>query len=350
MKNKILILSSAVGLFLSSCTKKETIVQQYTPPAPTLYGTWKFINSNPSDSSAQYIVLPNDGSNFYYSMSQDEFGFRRIDGSGAFQATDKQLLIGMGGLFNYTVNNDTLKLRQNSGSSINLTRITDPNIVPDKFVTLLGISKGVKTPYGLIGHSYSLGISGDNLYLMASLSGSNKMAKYNVNSGLLTDSIPTAFNGSVYYKSGSIFLGFSNNNRIWKGTEFNAGTYSINSSTDLVNVKALSINGSSNTIYAYQADRKLFAGTDGGSYALLKDFAPMSTDMVVYHNNDAFLILKNDHIYRVKIFPTMSIMNSYRLAENLSTIYAISSNGSDVWATVYNSISGKHEFVKLNIN
>ena len=62
MKHKLLI-ATVLGLFiLNSCTKKETIIQEYNPPQPKLFGTWKLIGQNSSDTN--YYVFPNDGSRF----------------------------------------------------------------------------------------------------------------------------------------------------------------------------------------------------------------------------------------------------------------------------------------------
>lgn len=348
MKLKILIMSAVALAFLSGCTKTETIVQQYNPPAATLYGTWQIINTNVNDSSKSYIIFPNDASNIYYQMNEDGFGFRSAPSSGIFNATDKQILIASGGLFNYTVSNDTLMLVQNANSKINLVKVKNPTFDQTNYVTKVAVNQTLPNPAGMGVHNYSIGSTSSFLYMMVNRFSSNRIYKYDIATQSMIDSAGSATAGSVFVKSGSTYLGFSNTNYIWKGNDLSS--FSINSTNTLKDVKTLSINGTSNTIYAFQADQKMYTGTDGGAYSLLFDFSVYNTNSVVYHNNDAFLVLKNNVIYRLKISPKLTILNAYQLDSKYSSIYSLSSNGLDVWVQAYNTVNSKYEFLKVNIN
>jgi hypothetical protein len=331
---------------LASCTKKETIIQQYNPPSASIYGTWLLLGSNPLDSSKQYWIFPNDGSNFFDELSEDKYGFRKIGSSYIFNATDKQIFISSM-LMNYTVANDTLTLLQSRTSKIKAVRVPNPGFTSATFLTPLTILKSSLLHKAMSSLNYSAGIKGDTLLYTANITGSNRLYKFSLNDRVHTDSHTLAVaGGGTYYKSGTTFLGFTNNNKIWKGTEIKS--FSPNSSNQLTNVTAISLNGASNTYYAYQGDKQLFAGTDGGSYSLLFNFNAHNTNMVVYHNSDAFLVLKDNAIHKIKIFPKLQVLNSFSLPSEYQ-INSISSNGVDVWAQVKNNSTIQNLFVKLSI-
>lgn len=329
-------------VFIQSCTKKETIIESYNPPAVTLYGTWKEINTNPSNLSTSYYIIDKTN-DFAYNLIEDEYGFRNSNGY-AVSASDKQITLG-GTLYNYTVKNDTLKLKYDVDQTQTFVKVPNPTFTFNNWTNNISINKSITAPLG-INSSRSFGFNGDFLYFYRNTFG-NKSYKYNTLNSSFVDSGLVANTCANYYRNGNLYYGFTGTNKLFKGNELLTGSaISIN---NLNTVYALSINGTSNTIYAYQSNRELYAGTDGGNFSLLTDLNTYNTRSVVYYGNDEFLTIKNSRLYKIKISPTFKVTTSYTSLPNYS-FYTVSTNGSDVWVYAYNDNIDNYEFLKLNLN
>lgn len=335
-------------LLVQSCTKEVITKKEFIPAtAPSaLYGTWKRINNNPADLNSFYFIISSND-NIIYTLSEDKYGYRTIY-SYASNANNKQLNIG-GGLYNYTIINDTLKLKSQPNEIFNCVKVSNPNFTPNNWVKKAVILKSINMPNNTDAYK-SIGINGDNLYFGNTTYG-NKVYKFNTLTQQYIDSIIIGINGvSNFYKNGTLFYGFEDNARLAKTTELQFATAAFLSLNQLSNIQSMSYNGTSNTFYAFNNNNyELYAGSEGGNFNLLTDFrANNYPNSVVYYGNDEFLAIYSGSLCKIKISPTFKITESYQL--NNYSIYSVSTNGTDVWAKVYNSISDNYEFLKLNIN
>ncbi len=344
--NKIGVLILGI-LLLNSCTKKETIIQEYNPPAATMYGTWLLQNRNISDMSKTYIIF-NQNDNFCYTLSESKDGFRSSNSS-VYIATDKQLNFG-GGLYLYSIIGDTMVLSNSQGNNEKLTRVKNPTMTYQNWIGNISVDKTITAPDIQIEYNRSFGFNGDNLYFNATKYG-NRVYKFNTLNSTFTDSMNVSAYCSNFYKSGNTYYGFSGNYKLGKTTELNSGTYTEISTNTVASPYAISYNGSSNIFYAYLSNGSLFSGTEGGAFSLLKDLDQYYCNSVVYYNSDEFLAIKDSRIHKIKISPTFSVTKSYKLDINYDfSIYTISTNGVDVWAYIYNYDNDRYEYLKLNLN
>lgn len=344
MKNITNIISASFLLMLciQGC-KKETVVKPYSPTTPTLYGTWQTINTDISNNEKEYFIY-SSADNFGYILTEDEFGFRESEGY-TFSATDKQFNFG-GSLKNYSVKGDTLKVYESLNSFKTLVKISNPSFNYENWTNTVDVSRNISAPDD-INSSRSFGINGDFLYFYNSAY-ADRVYKLNTLNNKYVDSMDVSTTCGLYYKSGTIYYGFNNTNFIFKSTELQSATLNKISTNKLYYVYTMSFNGNSNTIYAYQSNDIMFAGTEDGTFSELFKFSDYNTSSVVYYKNDEFLAIKDYKLYRVKISPTFKVVASYKL--NGYDINNISTNGVDVWACAEDNNTYNNVFLKLNLN
>lgn len=350
MKNNIQILSIAIlSLFaLVACNKETTTIKQYTPPsAPEeFYGTWQIINKDINAKTKEYFIFIKDD-NYFYMLSEDENGFKRMSDA-AFAPSDKQLNFGEG-IYNYIIKNDTMFLTYSKdGNVFSAVKYKGSDINKNTWIKKGVITRTVDAPKGIV-YENTIGINDDFLYLYSSIYGGGKVYKYNTLNNKFVDSVSAA-SVSLFYKNGFTYYGFSISNTLVKTSELLSATASSISTNNLFNVGSLSINGTSNTIYAYEkSSKKLFVGVEGGAFSELYDFVDIgSVKSVVYYGNDEFLIVKDYRLFKVKISPTFKVISSYQLDNIDGNIYSVSTNGIDIWCTAY--YNNKYQYYKLNLN
>lgn len=340
-KHKLLTAILAGFVFLTGCKKEETVVQPYTPPQPKLYGTWRIL---PGFGSEGYFAFPDDGSSYAHILQIDQYGFK-TKSIYAYSATDKQIVIS-GSVFNYTVNQDTLKLNINPSSGYTMVKETDPAISYKTWLTPASILKSINSPRGVGSGVLSFGIDGNDLYLSA-YNGSYYAYKFNTISGDYSDSVIMVNEASLFHKSGSLYYGFNNmSNKIFKGNIFS----SVNpiSTNNLSNVRAISANPNSGVVYAFCSDGKVYSGTDNSTFNALFDLSSYSVNSVVYYKNDEFLCIRSSSVHRVQMTPEFKVLATYEIPKAFSA-YTVSTNGTDTYVFGYDNASNKHAFMKISL-
>lgn len=334
-----MVLSGLV--ILGACTKKETIVQEYNPPQPKLYGNWKVISAN---FGGGYFSFPNDGSNFAHILGIDEDGFKSKEVY-AYSATDKQLIIS-GSVFNYTLNGDTLLLKSAPNSIYKMVKTTDPSVNINTWLSSTSVSKDLGKLPNSGSDLHSIGIDGTTIYYSGLNGMGNYVYKYNTSSKVLEDSIASVNTASHYYKAGTLYYGFDYmTNKIFKGTPF-APVTSV-STNSLSSVRTVSANASSGVIYAYTSSSEMYTGTENSTFNLLFDFQDYGVASVTYFKNDEFLCTKNSTVHRIKISPDFQVLATYEMPEGFNA-YTVSSNGTDLYVFGYDDNAGEYKMIKLN--
>lgn len=328
-------------VILGACTKKETIVQEYNPPQPKLYGNWKVISTN---LNGGYFSFPNDGNNFAYILGLDEDGFKNKEVY-AYSATDKQLIIS-GTVFNYNLKGDTLILKSSPSSNYMMVKTTDPNINASTWLSSTSIAKDLGKLPNTSSDLHSIGIDGNTIYYSGLNGMGNYVYKYNTSSKVLEDSIASVNTASHYYKSGTLYYGFDYmSNKIFKGTPF-APVTSV-SSNNLSSVRTVSANASSGVIYAFTSSGEMYTGTENSTFNILFDFQDYNVASVTYYKNDEFLCVKNSTVHRVKISPDFQVLATYEMPESFNA-YTVSTNGTDMYVFGYDSNANDYKLIKLN--
>ncbi len=345
MKHKLLI-ATVLGLFvLNSCTKKETIIQQYNPPQPVLFGTWKLIGQNSSDTN--YYVFPDDGSNFMHVLTNSTYNFRNSQ-TFAFKATDKQIHV-YSTLLNYKVSNDTLYLMESPNVSTKLVKIKNPSFTPANWMNASSVVKKINVPRGIGSNTRPFGIEGNYLYIYGNQNGNERVFKFNSSTELHEDSGLVSEPASTCIKAGTIYTAFDNGNyNIYKSTTSAIGSMVMISNNTLPYANAISVNPNSGVIYAFTNDSKIYSGTENSTFNELFNFAPYSVNNVLYYKNDEFLCIRGNNICKVSIAPSFKVLANYQPIPGFS-IYQLSTNGTDVWCYGYDSISGTYKLVKVAI-
>ncbi len=346
MKNKILCLITVGFVFLAACSKKETVA--YNPPAATLYGTWLVVNTPVSDSTHYYYVFPNDGSNYFYQLSEDKYGFREIIATGVFSATDKQVTLGAMGVLNYRSTNDSLILNVSPSSEVVALRVTNPAFTEKTFLHELPILKTGKAMPGLGNFDYGFGFNGDTMFFNYTIMGAIRGYKYDLDNDTILDFWALGANGSLHYNAGLIFHAYSINFRLAKKQDVHSASINYASANQLTDIRNLSMNTSSNFIFAYQFDKNMYTGVDGGTFTQFYDFTNYSADHVVYYNSDVYLLQRGNYLYKVKIAPAFHVLSSYKLP-NAYTLNVMASNGSEVWVYAKNNSTSNYEFLKVSL-
>jgi hypothetical protein len=345
MKHKLLITIALGLLVLNSCTKKETIIQEYNPPQPSLYGTWKMLNQTSSDTS--YYVFNNDGTNFMYLLSKSSYGFKSSQGY-VYKATDKQLQV-YSSLFNYKVSNDTLYLMESPSTTYKLLKMNNSGLNTANWLSASSMNKSMNMPRGTLFNTRPFAIEGNYLYLYGNDNSNERVYKFNHTTELYEDSGSVSEPASTCIKAGNLYTAFDNGNyNIYKSSTSSIGSMSIISNNTLPYANTISINPNSGVIYAYCNDNKIYTGTENSTFNELFDFSPYGINNVLYYKNDEFLCIRNSTIHKIVIAPSFKVITSYQPIPNFS-IYQLSTNGTDVWCYGYDNTTGTYKLVKLTI-
>ena len=346
MKKIKILFGLAVVLLSASCTKETTIKEEYNPPQASLYGTWKQIFATPTTNET-YYVFNNDGSNFSYFLSKDQYGFKTKE-SYPFKATDKQVNVSYY-LYNYTVVNDTLTLYQTPSSYTRYLKVANPTFTPTSWTSSLKVLRNVELPRGVNYNTVrSFGIDGDFLYLCGYNGMGYYVYKFNSLTNQYTDSLNVPNVATTYYKSPYVYYGFDASNKIFKTTGLAPSSADV-SSNNIDYTYSLSMNPNSGVFYAFNVNQKLFSGTEGSNFNLLFDFNTYGASYVMYDKNDEFIGLKNGAVTRMKISPTFSVISNFDQLSNYYT-YVLSSNGTDTWLFCYNNNTSSYQLVKVSLN
>lgn len=345
MKHNLLI-ATFLGLFiLNSCTKKETIIQEYNPPQPKLFGTWKLIGQTSSDTN--YYVFPNDGSNFMHLLTNSNYNFKTSQ-IFAYKATENQLQV-YSTLLNYKVSNDTLYLMENPNVSTKLVKINNPSFTPANWMSASSVAKKINIPRGIGYNTRPFGIDGNYLFMYGNENGNERIFKFNSSTEQHEDSGLVSEPASTCIKSGTMYTAFDNGNyNIYKSLTSSIGSMSTISNNTLPYANAISVNANSGVIYVYTNDAKLYSGTENSTFNELFNFASYGVNNVLYYKNDEFLCLRSNNICKVSIAPNFKVLANYQSIPGFS-IYQISTNGTDVWCYGYDNNTGTYKLVKVNI-
>lgn len=345
MKHKLLITIALVLLIINSCTKKETIIQEYNPPQPSLFGTWKMLSQTSSDTT--FYVFNNDGTNFMYLLSKSTYGFKSSQGY-AYKATDKQLQV-YSSLFNYKVSNDTLYLIESTNTTYKLLKIKNSGFSTTNWLSASSMNKTMNMPRGTLFNTRPFAVDGNYLYMYGNNNGYEAVYKFNHTTEIYEDSGSVSKPASTCFKAGTLYTAFDNGNyNIYKSSTTTIGSMSIISNNTLPYANTISVNPNSGVIYAYCSNNKIYSGTENSTFNELFDFSTYGVNNVLYYKNDEFLCLRNNTIHKIVIAPSFKVVTSYQALPNFS-IYQLSTNGSDVWCYGYDNTNGNYKLVKVSL-
>lgn len=345
MKHNLLTFTALALLVLNSCTKKETIIQEYNPPQPKLFGTWRVIGQNTTDTN--FYVFPNDGTNFMFMLYKTQQGFRNIQ-SAPFKSTDNQIQI-YGSLYNYKVSNDTLTMMESTLSSFRLVKINNPSFTPSNWMITSSIIKKINMPTGTGYYTRPFGIEGNYLYLYGNINSSQKIYKFNHTNGISEDSGAVSEPATVCVKSGTLYTAFDNGTyNIYKSTTSNIGSMSIISNNALPYANAISVNPNSGVIYTYCGDGKIYTGTENSTFNELFNCSNYGIGNVLYYKNDEFLCMRGGIICKVSIAPEFKVLANYAAIPGYN-VYQLATNGSEIWCSAYENSTGQMKLMKLNL-
>jgi hypothetical protein len=346
MKKIKILLGLSVVLLMAACTKETTIKEEYNPPQPKLYGTWKMEN-NSTSTNEYYYVFTEDGSNYVHTLVKDNNGFKYKESS-AFKATDKQINMSYY-LYNYDVVADTLTLYNSPTAYSRYFKVLNPSFTPSNWTGSLKVLKTLELPRAVTSNTLRpFGIEGDYLYLAGNNGSGDYVYKFNSVTKQHVDSINVVYGVTTYFKSPNLYYAFESKNKIFKttGIASPSSTISIN---DIDYTRSISVNASSGVIYAFTQSGQLYSGTENATFNMLFDFNPYSLSYLLYDKNDEFMVLRNGMISRLKISPAFNVIKSYDPVPNFYT-YSISSNGVDTWLYGYNNMTSTYQLLKVSLN
>lgn len=351
---KYIISLSIIALVLASCTKEVVTETKTTVPykGPTLgvYGTWKVVESNNNNIEEYFII--NKDNNFVVNLTNRDEGFKR-DYTSVYDA-DEKTFNWDGWLLNYMIVGDTMTwMTSPTVVEYKMVKDNSSGVTEDNWTKKLNLaSAGVMRPEGMNVYNYGFGVRGDFLYISGYRLG-YYIYEMNGLNGQLIDSLSFVTRAAIAYRP-------SNNNLYYaraSGTDnmkksVGIGGVATDLSTNALNsVRSISLNPSSGTVYAFNSNRILYAGTEGGNFTELSDLSTLQTylNSLVYYKNDEFLTIRNSTIYRVKIAPSFSVVQSYRRDATFS-IDNIGTDGSTIWVYGYNQFTGENEYRKVTLD
>ncbi|MES2616802.1 MAG: hypothetical protein V4613_02930 [Bacteroidota bacterium] len=323
MNSTKLLICLALVLIVSCTKKTETTIIQ-SPPDPTLFGSWRFV-----DTVEYYIYFDKD-SRYSYNLNQTEFGIKTLYTS-IFIANDKQLNYNNTN-FNYSINGDTLKLVHITGvNQIETTLLVKSDMVPDKWVKPLASTNIDIIRPELFGRVF--GVDGTTWYVGYDTT----VYRYNSLSKTFEDSTGTLGNGifSVCLAApGRLGLGFDYGsdenpkeiNKVGFGNRTDAASEPLKQavmSFDPANSYYYMAD------YAYNDVYRLKSGDP-----LTKIFSlPGNVHFPVFYKNNSMLAVTEDGtIIKFNISP-LKVTDTYRL-NNKDYISHISTDGTSVYVTV----------------
>ena len=346
MKKIKILFGLSVVLLMAACTKKTTIKEEYNPPQPKLYGTWKMVN-NSSSTNESYYIFSDDGSNYAHYLAKDQYGFKYKDAY-AFKATDKQINMNYY-LYNYDVISDTLTLYSSPNAFTRYVKVNNPTFNASNWTGTLKVLKTMDLPRAVSSSTLRpFGIDGDYLYLPGNNGLGDYVYKFNTLTKQHVDSINVAYGVTTCFKSPNLYYGFDAINKIYKTTGIAMPSTAV-SSNSVDYTRSLSVNASSGVIYAFVQSGQLYSGTEGSNFNSLFDFSAYNLNYLVYDKNDEFMALRGGIISSLKISPAFTVIKSYDQIPNFYT-YLFSSNGVDTWVFGYNNTNSTYQLLKVSLN
>lgn len=355
---KYIISLSIIAIVLVSCTKevvteKKTTVP-YVPPTLGIYGTWKVTQNNNSGNAEEIIIISKDD-HYIYDLTKDIEGFKSNYIS-IYDADDKT--INWDGYFlNYKITGDTMTwmttptnveykmVKDNSGS------VTIDNWTKKMNISSTGVLAEIGSDYDF--NNYGFGVKGDLLYISGSLFGQYKIYELNALNGKLTDSVNYISSAAVAYRasSNSFYYGRTSASDKLKKAIGIGGALTDLSTNSISSARNISYNASSGTIYVFNSNRKLYAGSEGGNFTELADLSTITSSFyeMMYYKNDEFLVRRNSTIYRVKISPTFTVVESYGRDYNFS-IRNFGTDGTTIWVYGRNEMTDNYEYRKVTLD
>jgi hypothetical protein len=354
---KYIISLSIIAIVLASCTK-ETVTEKkttvpYVAPALGIYGTWKVTQSSNSGSAEEYMIITK-GDNFIYNFTKDMAGFKE-DYVSIYDADDKTFNWD-GWLVNYKIIGDTMTW-MTSPTTVEYKMVKDNSgtVTIDNWAKNLNIaSTGVLAEFGsdFSLDNYGFGVKGDFLYISGRRGGQYRIYELNTLNGQLVDSVNYFTRAAIAYRgsSSSLYYGRASGTDKIKKSAGLGGAESDLSTNTISNARNISYNASSGTVYVYNSNRVLYAGSDGGNFSELADLSTLSTSFyeMMYYKNDEFIVERNSTLHRVKIAPTFTVVESYKRDNNFR-IYNFGTDGSTIWVYGRNNMTNNNEYRKVTL-
>lgn len=344
MTKRINVLVASILLLLCSCTKEITIKEEYQPPQPSIYGTWKLISLNYSDTV--YYVFTNDGSNLLHMLTIDTVGFKTMKGM-PYLANQNQVFYSST-LFNYSIKSDTLNLDQLTTISYKLVRVQNPTFTPDNWQSEISIISKFDLPRN-ISNPPSFGIDGNILYLSGYNGSKYYVYKYNTDIKQYEDSTAVMNLASTYYLAPSIYYAYGElNYYMQKSIGLHSAPSAI--SSRVINfAETISVNKSNSDIYAYTYSNEMLKGKEGDYFNTIYNFSGKGYAKVSYYKDNEFLGLNGNNIVRMKINGNLKVETTYKFLAKYS-FYGLSTNGVDTYVFAFNYAENKYEILKIKLN
>lgn len=365
MNTRLLLITLLPLLILGGCTKEitetntTTVNKPYVAPTLPFWGLWLEINSDPSDTSKTYYEL--DATTKYCAkMEQEENGLRDIEYSTVL-GTDKLIRFDWNSYAPYEISGDTMIVYDNNTPGevdYILKRVPAGTVKSADWMPSLSIVR--RTLLTSNNYSFntssSFGIDGDFLYVNHYYDGTRYFYKLNTLNGMYVDSVSAPVNTyyAMHYKAGSNKLyhtRYSGTYNMLQRTGLNGANSNL-SSNSLNSIRAISVNGTSGTVYASTSNGSIFSGSEGGNFSSLYSFSGQYPRCIVYYKSDQFLGVYNGTLVLFEISPKFRVIKQYRLVDDIATrnVYeSISTNGSDIWIMSYSNSANKYMYLKVTL-
>lgn len=358
MKKSLYLTGIVVALFMSGCTKKTIIEETVTvigqgPAEIDYYGVWER-----QGSSEKYYYSFEKGSAYGAILSEDQNGFRRKNYATVIVTSDMFRVAGEQDR-PYKLEGDTLTFLGGWDGPDQRTvfvKVTDGSVTADNWLKDLKVLRSALLPKynnGNVSTQSSFGIDGDFLYISAFTAGTWRIYKFNTLNGMHVDSGSAMSNtiNALYFKGSSNKLyhtRYNGSSNMLQRVGLNGANSNL-SSNSLSNIRSISVNGTSGTVYAVNGSGQMYTGSEGGNFSSLYTFTGNYPRCVIYYKSDQFLGVYNGNLILFEISPSFKIIDQYKMPGN-NLYQAIGTNGSDIWVINYNSKEDRPEFHKVSLN
>ncbi|HNX06130.1 MAG TPA: hypothetical protein PKL96_00950 [Bacteroidales bacterium] len=335
------ILMFSLAILIFTACKKETIEGPQGPagPAgpttsvnPAIYGSWEVLSGMPG---AKYFILKN--TNFLYRLDSLDHGFKSLTGDMAL-LTYTQIYV-FRETFNYSINNDTLKL-VNLNRNITLKKKVN---APDEtdWVIYATVIDSIVSPTHSDGRE-DIGFDGTNI-LWTAKSTSDTIFKINP----LNHAISYLHLSNGYYYGSTTFATF-----LW---------ISDNSAIDKVNPTTGAVLGTSPALGTSRITANALVGSDmwyceGGNiktWNIVSDVITpqfhLYTDGMEYTGGFLYFF-NNNQIYKCQLSPLQAIETYYIDHQNIGNNNGgLTYDGTHFWVVGYDNNTNKYLLYKLSI-
>ena len=336
------ILMFSLAILIFTACKKETIEGPQGPagPAgsttsvnPAIYGSWEVLSGMPG---AKYFILKN--TNFLYRLDSLDHGFKTLTGDMAL-LTYTQIYV-FWESFNYSINNDTLKL-VNLNRNITLKKKVN---APDEtdWVIYATIIDSIASPTHSDGRE-DIGFDGTNI-LWTAKSTSDTLFKINPSTHAVSH-LPLS-NG-YYYGSTTFatFLWISNNSTIDKVNPTTGAIIATSPSLGTSRITANALVGSSDMWYCEDNNIK--------TWNIISDVITPQFNLYIdgMEYTGGFLYLfHNNQIHKCQLSPFQAIETYYIDHQNIGNNNGgLTYDGSHFWVVGYNYNTNRYILYKLSI-